>query len=58
MLLKQCGLYLSLSHKQSLINEDNVFKPIKVKDTKDLPVKQNLQGFQKTHINVWGALPP
>ena len=43
MLLKQCGLYLSLSHKQSLINEDNVFKPIKAKDTKDL--KQNLQGF-------------
>ena len=50
MLLKQNGLYLSLSHKHCLINEDNVFKLIKAKYTNGL--KQNLQGFKKTHINV------
>ena len=43
MLLKQNGLYLSLSHKHCQINKNNVLKPIKAKDTNGL--KQNLQRF-------------
>ena len=50
MQLKKSGLYLSLSHKHRLINEDNVIKPTKATDTNGL--KQNLQKFKKTLINA------
>ena len=56
MLFKQNGLYLSLSHKHCLINEDNVFKPIKARDKNGL--KQNLPGFEKNTYQRLGGFPP